>query len=516
MPSCPSANQSSGGAEMDAISGPISVVGIIGAGVMGIGIAETMAAADLKVYLFDQLSGKADAAKKDLSNRLHSRVERGKLDISKATRILDRIIPIGTLDGLSSTDLVIEAIVEDLGVKRELIASLEKNLSPETIIATNTSSLSVTAIAGNSENPQRIAGFHFFNPVPLMRIVEVIKGALTSDAVLVRLKNLARHIGHRPVMASDTPGFIVNHAGRAYGTEALAMIRESVADFTTIDAILRDAAGFRMGPFELLDLTGLDVSHPVMEAIYDQYYQEPRYRPSVITRQRLDAGLLGRKSGRGFYDYSGESITVTTDDEQHSLPKSVTIIDDTPEKALHKVAALAGVQISDDACSSSLVLIGLIGEDLTSAIVREGLDPARTVGFDPLFGIDKHRTLIASPGTADNAREHAMAFARFDGVKASLIEDTCGTVCQRVLAMIVNIAADIVHQNIASVDDLDAAVRLGLGYPHGPLKWGDRIGADMIVRILDRIHNRTGDPRYRPSLWLRRRAELKLPLAAYN
>lgn len=516
MPSCPSASQSSRGAEMDVMSGPIREVGIIGAGIMGIGIAETMAAADLKVYLFDQLPGKAETAKCDLSKRLDTRVARGKLEAAKAANTLDQIIPISALKELASADLVIEAIVEDLGVKRELIASLEAHLSPQTIIATNTSSLSVTAIAGKAENPQHVAGFHFFNPVPLMRVVEVIKGALTSDAVLERLKELAERIGHRPVMAADTPGFIVNHAGRAYGTEALAMIRESVADFATIDAILRDAAGFRMGPFELLDLTGLDVSHPVMEAIYGQYYQEPRYRPSVITRQRLDAGLLGRKSGRGFYDYSDDSFMITTTDEQGSLPKSVTIIGDTPEKALQKVAELAGVQISDDARSSSLVLIGLIGDDLTSTIVREGLDAANTIGFDPLFGIDKHRTLIASPGATDNAREQALALAQSDGAKASVVEDTCGTVCQRVLAMIVNIAADIVHQKIASVDDLDAAVRLGLGYPHGPLVWGDRIGADVIVRILDAIHERTGDPRYRASLWLRRRAELKLSLAEYN
>lgn len=496
--------------------GPINVVGIVGAGIMGIGIAEAMAAADLKVYLFDQLPGKAEAAKQELSKRLHSRVERGKIEASKAAGILDRIVPIGAFNDLASTDLVIEAIVEDLAVKRELIASLEAHLSPQTIIATNTSSLSVTAIAGKAENPRRIAGFHFFNPVPLMRVVEVIKGALTDDAVLECLKELADRIGHRPVMAADTPGFIVNHAGRAYGTEALAMIRENIADFTTIDAILRDAAGFRMGPFELLDLTGLDVSHPVMEAIYGQYYQEPRYRPSVLTRQRLDAGLLGRKSGRGFYDYSDDSKPVAANNTQGSLPKSVTIIGDTPEKALHKVAGLAGVQISDDASSSALVLIGLIGDDMTSTIVREGLDAANVIGFDPLFGIDKHRTLVASLGACDDTRAQAVALAQSDGVKASLVEDTCGTVCQRVLAMIVNIAADIVHQNIASADDLDAAVRLGLGYPYGPLEWGDRIGADMIVRVLDRIHERTGDPRYRASLWLRRRAELKLPLAEYN
>ncbi len=194
----------------------------------------------------------------------------------------------------------------------------------------------------------------------------------------------------------------------------------------------------------------------------------------------------------------------------------MTIIGDTPDKALHKLAKQAGVPVINDVSASALVLIGLIGDDLTSAIVREGLNSANTIGFDPLFGIDRHRTLVASPGATDLTRQQALALAQSDGVKASLVGDTCGTVCQRVLAMIVNIAADIVHQNIASVDDLDAAVRLGLGYPYGPLEWGDRIGADIVVHILDRMFGRTGDPRYRASLWLRRRAELKLPLAECN
>ncbi|MEJ5086464.1 3-hydroxyacyl-CoA dehydrogenase [Brucella pseudogrignonensis] len=494
----------------------INRVGIVGAGIMGIGIAETMAAAGLTVHIFDQFPGKAEASKQELAKRLDSRVSRGKLDSDTAAGVLDRITPVDALGDLAEANLVIEAVVEDIGVKRELIAALEKCLPPEAIIATNTSSLSVTAIAGKAQNPQRIAGFHFFNPVPLMRVVEVIKAALTDARVIDVLKELAVRVGHRPVMASDTPGFIVNHAGRAYGTEALAMIRENIADFTTIDAILRDAAGFRMGPFELLDLTGLDVSHPVMEAIYGQYYHEPRYRPSVITRQRLDAGLLGRKSGRGFYDYSDDATTAVASDGARNLPKSVTIIGDTPDKALHKIAKQAGVPVINDVSASALVLIGLIGDDLTSAIVREGLNSANTIGFDPLFGIHRHRTLVASPGATELTRQEALALAQSDGVKASLVEDTCGTVCQRVLAMIVNIAADIVHQNIASVDDLDAAVRLGLGYPYGPLEWGDRIGADIVVHILDRMFGRTGDPRYRASLWLRRRAELKLPLAECN
>src|SRR6266568_3872170 len=206
--------------------------------------------------------------------------------------------------GFADADLVIEAIVERLEAKQTLIATLDGVVGKECILATNTSSLSVTAIAAASAHPARVAGLHFFSPVPLMKLVEVIDGLLTSPVVIERLVEFAAALGYTPVKARDTPGFIVNHAGRGYGTEALRIIGEGVADAATIDLILKLEAGFRMGPFELLDLTGLDVSHPVMESIYHQFYEEPRFRPSPLTAQRLAAGLLGRKSGRGFYDYA--------------------------------------------------------------------------------------------------------------------------------------------------------------------------------------------------------------------
>ncbi|MGV6904511.1 MULTISPECIES: 3-hydroxyacyl-CoA dehydrogenase [unclassified Brucella] len=498
--------------------GQIAKVAIIGSGVMGAGIAETMAAGGIDVLLFDQMADKASAAKLALSHRLQSRVERGKLGADRAAQILERIVPVQQLDEIVSADLVVEAIVENLTVKKDLVAALEAILPRQAVIATNTSSLSVTAIAASAKYPERIAGFHFFNPVPLMRVVEVIKGALTGDAVVDALKELAVRVGHRPVNATDTPGFIINHAGRAYGTEALAMVKEGVADFATIDTILRDAAGFRMGPFELFNLTGLDVSHLVMEEVYHQYYEESRYRPSLITRRRLEAGLLGRKTGRGFYDYPDASAgsNANTQPEKGPLPKIVRIIDDTASGDIHRLAEQAKVQIGENVGPDGLVLVGLVGDDLTSAVVRLGLDATNVIGFDPLFGFDTHRTLVASPASSENARAQAMALATIDGVNASIVNDTCGTVCQRVLAMIVNIAADIIQQNITCTDDLDAAVKLGLGYPLGPLAWGDRIGADVIVHILDSIHARTFDPRYRASLWLRRRAELGLRLADYN
>jgi 3-hydroxybutyryl-CoA dehydrogenase len=214
-----------------------------------------------------------------------------------------RLQPAADVQGLAACDLVVEAIVERLDVKQALFRELEAAVGPDCVLATNTSSLSVTAIAAGLERPQRFAGYHFFNPVPLMKVVEVIAGLKTDAAVCEGLATYARQMGHTPVQAQDTPGFIVNHAGRGYGTEALRIVGEGVADFATIDRILRDQVGFRLGPFELMDLTALDVSHPVMESIYRQYYEEPRYRPSVITAQRLAAGMVGRKSGEGFYRY---------------------------------------------------------------------------------------------------------------------------------------------------------------------------------------------------------------------
>jgi 3-hydroxybutyryl-CoA dehydrogenase len=214
-----------------------------------------------------------------------------------------RLIGANALSELSDCSLVVEAIVERIDIKKGLFAELEAIVGSQAVLATNTSSLSVTAIAADLKYPQRFAGFHFFNPVPLMKVVEVIAGLKTDPSVCDALTRFARQMGHTPVQAQDTPGFIVNHAGRGYGTEALRIVSEGVADFATIDRILKDQAGFRLGPFELMDLTALDVSHPVMESIYHQYYEEPRYRPSVITAQRLAGGVVGKKVGEGFYRY---------------------------------------------------------------------------------------------------------------------------------------------------------------------------------------------------------------------
>jgi 3-hydroxybutyryl-CoA dehydrogenase len=495
---------------------PDLTLGVVGTGVMGRGIAQIAAQAGIRVVLYDTRSDAAPAAKDYVTTALGKLAEKGRVPAdapARAARLLDIA---HVLTHLSSCHVVIEAIAENLGAKRELFQHLEAVVGEQAILATNTSSLQVTAIAAACKRPDRVAGFHFFNPVPLMKVVEVVDGALTAPWVADALTRLARRCGHTPVLAKDTPGFIVNHAGRGFGTEALACLREGVAEFYEIDRILRDCAGFRMGPFELFDLTGLDVSHPVMESIYNQYYQESRYRPSPVTAQRLVAGLLGRKSGnRGFYEYAdGVAAPMPVAPVPNAAVPKVWVARYGLHDEVATTVARLGAQVDrgDRPGPDSLILVAPLGDDATTAALAEKVDPTRTVAIDALFGLAKRRTLMTTPATSAAARDAAHALFARDGVPVSVIRDSPGFVAQRVLAHIVNIGCDIVQQRICSPRDLDAAVTLGLGYPKGPLAWGDAIGAERVAAILAALAAATGDPRYRASPWLRRRARLGLSL----
>ncbi|TWG85422.1 3-hydroxybutyryl-CoA dehydrogenase [Cupriavidus gilardii J11] len=292
----------------------IDTLGIVGTGAMGRGIAQIAAQAGLTVRLFDTNAQAVTAARQYLQDTFAKLAEKGKMSAEDGAAALSRVVPCGALEEMADCDMVLEAIVERLDVKRELVARLEAIVRADAIIASNTSSLSITAIAVGAKHPGRVVGYHFFNPVPLMKVVEVIDGLSGDPAVGDALMALSRRMGHTPVRCKDMPGFIVNHAGRGMNIEGLKVAQEGVAQFADIDAIMREQAGFRMGPFELMDLTGLDVSHPVMESIYNQFYQEPRYRPSPITAIRQVGGLLGRKAGAGFYRYV---------DGQKQLPAAV-------------------------------------------------------------------------------------------------------------------------------------------------------------------------------------------------
>jgi 3-hydroxybutyryl-CoA dehydrogenase len=495
---------------------PDLTLGIVGTGVMGRGIAQIAAQAGVRVVLYDTRSDAAPAAKDYVAGALAKLVEKGRIPPEAAAQATRQLDIAHVLTHLSPCHIVIEAIAENLEAKRELFQHLETVVAEDCILATNTSSLQVTAIAAACRRPDRVAGFHFFNPVPLMKVVEVVDGVMTAPWACDALTAFARRCGHTPVRVKDTPGFLVNHAGRGFGTEALACLREGVAEFYEIDRILRDCAGFRMGPFELFDLTGLDVSHPVMESIYNQYYQEPRYRPSPLTAQRLMAGLLGRKSGnRGFYEYvDGAAKPMPVAAVPAAAVPRVWIAPHGLHDEVATTVAKLGTQLDrgDRPGPDSLILVAPLGADATSVALAENVDPTRTVAVDALFGLAKRRTLMTTPATSAAMRDAAHALFARDGVPVSVIRDSPGFVAQRVVAHVVNIGCDIVQQRICSPADLDLAVTLGLGYPKGPLAWGDAIGAARVAAILEALHTASGDPRYRASPWLRRRARLGLSL----
>jgi 3-hydroxybutyryl-CoA dehydrogenase len=492
-------------------------LGIVGTGAMGRGIAQIAAQAGIAVRLRDSRAGAAAQAKDELTRTFDMLAGKGRMTADAARQAGARLHVIDADEGLAGCHVVIEAIVEDLAAKKSLFAALERIVGDECLIASNTSSLSVTAIASSCGRPGRVGGFHFFNPVPLMKVVEVIDGVLTEPWVGDALTKLARRMGHQPVRATDTPGFIVNHAGRGFGTEALRILQEGVAPFDTIDRILREAAGFRMGPFELMDLTGVDVSHPVMESIYDQYYQEPRFRPSYLLRQRYVAGLFGRKVGRGFYSYKdGKQVAVPEAPLPAGKPMPVWI--DAAEvgwrDALRGVVRAAGwtLEQGERPGAEALCLVAPLGDDATTAAQARGLDARRTIAVDMLLGLKGRRSVMTTPVTHPECLASACSLLAADGTAVSRLRDSAGFVAQRVVAMIVNIGCDIAQQGIASPDDIDNAVQLGLGYPRGPLALGDALGPARILAILDAMSAYTRDPRYRPSPWLIRRARLGISL----
>lgn len=492
-------------------------LGVVGAGLMGGGIAQVAAQAGIRTLLFDAQPGAAAHTRQNIGVMLDKLAAKGKLSEADVARAMEQLQPVESLAAFSDCDAVIEAIVENLAIKQEVFRNLERVIDPSCVLATNTSSLSVTAIAAACTHPERVGGFHFFSPVPLMKIVEVIDGVRSGPPVGALLTALAKRMGHTPVRAQDTPGFIVNHAGRGYGTEALRILSEGIAEFHAVDRILRDGAGFRMGPFELMDLTGLDVSQPVMESIYHQYHEEPRFRPTPLLLQRKLAGLLGRKSGEGFYRHvDGAQQPVASAAAPTARPARVWV--SRRHADLHRlvtdlVEKLGGRPDSGKRpAGDALCIVTPLGGDNTGAAVGEQLDPARTIAIDALFGLGTHRTLMANPLTTGATREAALGLFQADGVPASMIHDSAGLVAQRVIAHIVNIACDIAQQRIATPQDIDRAVTLGLGYRLGPLAMGDAAGAARILAIIDSLHDFYGDPRYRASPWLKRRALLGISL----
>ena len=498
------------------LSKPGLIVAVIGAGAMGRGIAQVCAQAGMQTLLFDARDGAVAEALTAVGKGLDGQVAKGRMSADDKAALMGRLKPIASLADVAPAGLVIEAIVEDLGVKRDLLRTLEEHLAADAVIATNTSSLSVTEIAAGCQHPQRVGGLHFFNPPPVMKLVEVIGGLRGDPTLADALVAFSRRIGKQPVVATDTPGFVVNHAGRAYGPEALRIVAQGIASPSEVDALMKEAAGFRMGPFELLDLIGADVSHAVMESIFTRYYDEPMYQPSAQMAVRVAGGLLGRKSSRGFYDYaktpaaSAPTIAV----EVQLKPASVWIADEDGGRELAALLNASGIHttVGGTLDTRALCMVTPLGEDCTSAAIRLKLDPARTVAVDR-FGRFKARfTVMKNPLTAPDVLGAAVAALAATGGSVTAINDSTGFVVQRLLAMIVNVGTRIAELRVAKPDDIDTAVELGLNYPKGPLGLGDLLGPARVLAVLDAMQAATHDPKYRATAWLRRRAQLGVSL----
>ena len=373
-------------------------VGIIGSGAMGAGIAQVAAMAGHTVVVYDNNTAALDKAHKSLSATLQKLQEKGK--IPSADTVLQRFSFASTLDNFKNCGLIIEAIVERLDVKKAVFSDVEKVVSDTCVLASNTSSLSITSIAAACRIPSRVLGLHFFNPAPLLALVEIIPAIQTDTALVPAAKELMLHWGKTPVIAKDTPGFIVNRVARPFYGEAIRIYEEGIADMATIDWAMTEIGGFRMGPFTLMDYIGHDVNYVVTETVFQSFFYDPRYKPSFSQKRLLEAGWLGRKTGKGFYNYAeGAEMPAPTKDQD------------------------LGIQIFE-----------------------------------------------------------------------------------RVLAMLINEAADALHLNVASAADLETAMTKGVNYPKGLLAWGDEWGADKCLELLDKLYHTYHEDRYRASKLLRDRA----------
>jgi len=490
----------------------IKTVGVIGAGAMGRGIAQLSCTAGFETLMFDIDHEAAIEATASVRSRIKRLIEKGKpINQNAGSKLRD----VPNLSDLAKCDLVIEAIVENLEVKKLLFRDLELIVGSDTILATNTSSLSVTSIASALKRPERAAGLHFFNPPPLMKIVEVVRGIRTEKSVLERLHTFVNFFGHYAVQVEDTPGFLLNFIGRAYVTEAFRLLEDRIADYSVIDRIMR-SAGFRMGPFELMDLTGLDVTHPATEQVYNGYYNDPRLRPSFIARNRVAGGLLGKKTTSGFY--SDEEIEKFDSPKCSQAAPTIKFAlvgdDETGLKSYEKMFNSFGLSksVTKNLEEAEFILCAALGHDAASAAITFNIDQKKMFLLDFIASDSTLVTLVRGISVQAETVGLARCLLNSANIEVEVVQDSPGAIKQRIQSMVVNIACEAAQKGLASPEQIDRAIMLGLGYPKGPLQMGDEIGPRRILDCLNQMMKATGDPRYRPSLWLRRRAELGLSL----
>lgn len=485
-----------------------SVIAVVGTGAMGAGIAQVAAAAGHPVKLLDTRPHAAEQAVASIRVHFAKMAQKGKITPEAAAAASARLLAVQALSDLSDARLVVEAIVENLQAKQKLYSDLETIVDVDCIFGTNTSSISVTAIGAALQHPERLAGLHFFNPAPLMALVEIVSGLATGKAVADTLFATARAWGKTAVHAKSTPGFIVNRVARPYYAEALRVLNEGGADAATLDACLREAGGFRMGPFELMDMIGHDVNFAVTRSVWIAFYNDQRFLPSLIQQDLVDAGFLGKKTGRGFYDYRADTVRPTPGTELvQAAPESAVIYGDSlVAKALAERLRAHSITFSQSGTQGGLIaaigdalLYVTDGRTATRHAAESGID--NTVLMDLALDYTTATRLAVSVASQCQATSAAQVIGLLQaaGFAVSRFNDVPGLAVMRSVAMLANEAADAVNQGVCDAQGVDDAMRLGVNYPCGPLAWADRVGLPQISQVLTHLSQTYGEDRYRIS-----------------
>lgn len=489
-------------------------IGIVGAGTMGAGIAQVAAAAGHPVLLFDQGKGVAQESVERLRTGLQRLVPKGKITADQVEQLIGRIHVCTKPRELAPAKLLIEAIVENLDIKQQVFRQLESICGNDAIFTTNTSSISVTAIAAGLRRPERLVGMHFFNPAPIMKLVEVVKGLACDDAVAQTVFDTATAWGKHPVFAKSTPGFIVNRVARPFYAEALRIVQEGGSDPATIDAIVREAGGFRMGPFELMDLIGHDVNFAVTRSVFNAYYQDPRFQPSLVQQELIEAGRLGRKSGQGFYSYvEGTEAPQPQTVAPGPKPEKVIVGGDlgVAEPLIAQLEATGIAVERDQEVDADCLLVGGVELRLTEGITATELAASEEIDNLVLFdlALDYRTTTRIAIAKADQAKPEALAIAaglfQATGKQVSVIDDIAGLVVMRTVCMLANEGADAVNQGVCDAKAVDIAMQGGVNYPRGPLAWADAIGVPNVAQVLENLTLTYGEDRYRVSPLIQRK-----------
>lgn len=514
-------------------------VGVLGAGTMGAGIAQLAAGAGAETLLYDPVPGALERGLETVRDSLRRLQERGRITAERAEATLARLTPVADMEALAPCQLVIEAVPERLELKLKLFVEVAAVVSPDCVLATNTSSLGIGELAAGVPGPERLVGLHFFNPAPVMRLAEVIPGLETAPPAVDRARALAEAMGKRVVDAADIAGFLVNRVNRPFFLEALRIVEARQATVEQVDRIMRMAGGFRMGPFELMDLIGIDTNHAVAEEFYRRTYGEPRYRPSQLAAAMVVAGRLGRKTGRGWYEYGPDAPPRPTDppapEPGGGFGRVLRVVGHSPAlDGLRHAAQQNGWDVDADreawltvapavpsaaggargagrgardapAAPRALLLAGasLHACDVTAAGLHL-LAP-----LDDVRLIELTRTPLTDPVAAERLED----LVRSLGAQPEWVGDGTGLVLGRIVAQLVNEAAFMIGDGNASPADVDAGLELGVNHPRGPVAWSAATGLPHMLAILDGLQDELHEERYRAAPLLCRRATLRTTLA---